>query len=153
MTDNQRILRTIITYINLLKHYTDKGLSIDNYVKHIIDDINFVIDDLENQPKILYLCDEQQCSNCSQTPCHHTMDINHAKNFKKIADGKYMEQVDAIRRLNDENKVQREVIETLHKQIESLKKEKEDEISADGISVIAIIVSIIALVIAILTSA
>lgn len=40
--------------------------------------------------KVLYLCDKQKddCkkTNCSEEFCHHTSDVSHAINFKKIVD-------------------------------------------------------------------
>lgn len=40
--------------------------------------------------KVLYLCDKQKddCekTNCSEEFCHHTADVSHAINFKKIVD-------------------------------------------------------------------
>lgn len=42
--------------------------------------------------EVAYLCDQKACeagSDCSI--CHQTLDIRHAKNFKKVAEGKYME--------------------------------------------------------------
>lgn len=42
--------------------------------------------------EVLYLCDGEQCEKCSGT-CEHTTDINHAKNFKRLADTNiYVEQ-------------------------------------------------------------
>lgn len=46
-----------------------------------IDDRNFWYDD-KSPKKVLYLCDEEQCENCS-TECKHTTDIDHARNFNK----------------------------------------------------------------------
>lgn len=42
--------------------------------------------------EVAYLCDQKACeagSDCSI--CHHTLDIRHAKNFRKMDKGKYME--------------------------------------------------------------
>ena len=36
----------------------------------------------EEQKRVLYLCDEEQCKKCSNE-CKHTTDINHAKSFNK----------------------------------------------------------------------
>lgn len=45
-------------------------------------------------PKVAYLCDHKQCGEkCSSPMCLHTLDISHARNFEKIADGKYMEKL------------------------------------------------------------
>lgn len=42
---------------------------------------------------IAYLCDGGKCRNCDpeHNECHHTFDIRHAKNFKKIAPNYYEE--------------------------------------------------------------
>lgn len=46
-------------------------------------------------PCVAFLCDQQaECKesvNCGKE-CKHTLDIKHAKNFKKICDNKYMEK-------------------------------------------------------------
>lgn len=42
--------------------------------------------------EVAYLCDSKACgmdADCSE--CRHTTDISHAKNFKKLTEGKYME--------------------------------------------------------------
>ncbi len=44
----------------------------------------------ESRMKALYLCDREQCEKC-RDDCEHTTDINHSKNFKRIAD-MYVEQ-------------------------------------------------------------
>ena len=43
--------------------------------------------------KILYICDQQKCENCSAAEgmCHHTSDISHAANFVQVDDGVYVE--------------------------------------------------------------
>lgn len=46
----------------------------------------------ENNIRVSYLCDGRYCSDgCTNTDCHHTEDIHHAKNFKCVEDGKWME--------------------------------------------------------------
>lgn len=35
--------------------------------------------------KIAYICGRKKCERCSDS-CHHTLDINHAKNFEKLCD-------------------------------------------------------------------
>ena len=42
---------------------------------------------------IAYLCDGTRCRNCDpeHIECHHTFDIRHAKNFKKVAPNYYEE--------------------------------------------------------------
>ena len=42
---------------------------------------------------IAYLCDGTRCRNCDpeRNECHHTFDIRHTKNFKKIAPNYYEE--------------------------------------------------------------
>lgn len=37
--------------------------------------------------QIAYICDRQQCGNCSYPLCSHTTDITHAVNFKNMANG------------------------------------------------------------------
>lgn len=45
--------------------------------------------DLADRPNIAYICDGTACGGkCDE--CHHTTDIEHAKNFKRV-DGKYIE--------------------------------------------------------------
>ena len=41
--------------------------------------------DKANPPDVLYLCDQQSCKEGCSNPewCKHTLDINHAVNFKK----------------------------------------------------------------------
>lgn len=43
---------------------------------------------------ICYICDQMACQPCSHddTGCSHTLDISHAKNFKQIRPGLYIEQ-------------------------------------------------------------
>ena len=53
-------------------------------------DIKNTINVLKNL-KIAYLCDGTACKNCSGD-CTHTADIRHAKNFKEVAPGKFMEK-------------------------------------------------------------
>ena len=51
--------------------------------------------------KILYICDQLKCENCSAAKgmCHHTSDISHAANFVQIDDGIYAE-TEVIKALN-----------------------------------------------------
>ena len=47
--------------------------------------------------KIAYVCDRKACNGCSTKPspeCSHTLDINHAVNFKKFDDEHYIEVAD-----------------------------------------------------------
>mgnify|MGYP004457703805 FL=1 len=47
--------------------------------------------------KVAYVCDRKACNGCSVTQnpeCSHTLDINHAVNFKKFDDKHYMEVAD-----------------------------------------------------------
>lgn len=53
---------------------------------------------MSNKMHIVYLCDGLKCENGSckmdipdDMKCKHTSDITHAKNFKEIDTGKYME--------------------------------------------------------------
>ena len=47
---------------------------------------------IDKDNKILYLCDRKQCDCCHEGhTCSHTTDIEHAKNFKKVYEGLYME--------------------------------------------------------------
>lgn len=41
--------------------------------------------------KILYICDQLKCENCSASRCRYTSDISHAVNFVQIDDGIYAE--------------------------------------------------------------
>lgn len=44
--------------------------------------------------EITYICDEKACpKGCLNSDCHHTTDITHAKNFKKIDVNKWMEDI------------------------------------------------------------
>ena len=51
--------------------------------------------------KILYICDQLKCENCSAAEglCHHTSDISHAANIVQIDDGIYAE-TEVIKALN-----------------------------------------------------
>lgn len=40
---------------------------------------------------VAYICDRDKCDICPGEECRHTTDIDHALNFKKVADKKYME--------------------------------------------------------------
>ena len=42
--------------------------------------------------EVVFLCDNTACLKpCSKSECKHTFDVSHAKNFKEVAPGKYME--------------------------------------------------------------
>lgn len=41
--------------------------------------------------KIAYLCDRHECEFCDNPECDHTVNIDHAVNFKKVAPDIYME--------------------------------------------------------------
>lgn len=48
-------------------------------------------------PKVAYVCDHNECENCSYPECRHTTDILHAKNFEQFKcdgriNGVYMEK-------------------------------------------------------------
>lgn len=43
--------------------------------------------------KIAYLCDRKECEVCNNMDCMHTLNIEHAVNFTKACDGKYMESI------------------------------------------------------------
>lgn len=61
----------------------------------------------ENQEeKILYLCDGYGCdAKCElkKKECYKTFDINHAKNFFKRSDGRYIEKREDLRQTKAEN--------------------------------------------------
>lgn len=42
------------------------------------------------KPKFAFLCDGKDCKECNET-CKHTLNIEHAKNFKRVGDY-YIEQ-------------------------------------------------------------
>lgn len=42
--------------------------------------------------RVGYICDRKFCEECDNPECHHTLDINHAKNFELIADNEYWEK-------------------------------------------------------------
>lgn len=48
---------------------------------------------MEEDIKVVYLCDEKACKNCRSDAkeCKHTSDIKHAKNFK-LDNGVYFEE-------------------------------------------------------------
>lgn len=54
-----------------------------------------------NKTEIAYLCDQKVCGVDCQA-CKHTTDIRHAKNFKKMDEGKYMEIPEAKHLEKDE---------------------------------------------------
>ena len=44
-------------------------------------------------PEVAFLCDWGACDlEVDCLDCHHTTDVSHAKNFEKVAEGKYMEK-------------------------------------------------------------
>mgnify|MGYP003595022048 CR=1 FL=1 len=46
----------------------------------------------EHTKEVVFLCDNTACLKpCSKSECKHTFDVSHAKNFKEVAPGKYME--------------------------------------------------------------
>lgn len=59
------------------------------FANYYIDDRNFWYDD-KSPKKVLYICDEKKCANCSDE-CIYTSDIDHAKNFNKEY-GVYIEE-------------------------------------------------------------
>ena len=42
---------------------------------------------------VVYACDRQICGDKCHDDCAHTTDIDHAKNFRKIAENKYAEVI------------------------------------------------------------
>lgn len=60
------------------------------FAHEYIDDRNV---DISRGKYIAYLCNGTRCRNCDpeHNECHHTFDIRHAKNFKKIAPNYYEE--------------------------------------------------------------
>lgn len=42
---------------------------------------------------VLYLCDRQKCKVCHYDVCHHTTDVSHAVNFKKLDKGFWEDEV------------------------------------------------------------
>ena len=47
---------------------------------------------------IAYICDRRACIDCTNDDCTHTTNIDHAKNFIKGKDGKYIEVVNTEER-------------------------------------------------------
>lgn len=41
--------------------------------------------------QVVYICDRKACKKC-HPECMHTSNIDHAVNFKKVSDGKWMEK-------------------------------------------------------------
>ena len=63
----------------------------NNEVALVIEDIKKCLIDI---PAVAYICDTKLCENGSCQyggECHHTFDINHAVNFKKLTNNKYVE--------------------------------------------------------------
>lgn len=52
---------------------------------------------------ITYICDGKKCEHCS-SECTHTTDINHAVNFRKVADDTY-EEVDSRNTIDLKNRI------------------------------------------------
>lgn len=47
---------------------------------------------MEEAMRVAYICDGRECEGgCNEPECHHTCNIEHAKNFKRVTDGKWME--------------------------------------------------------------
>ena len=42
--------------------------------------------------KIIYICDQLKCENCSEGMCRYTSDISHSANFIQVDDGIYVEK-------------------------------------------------------------
>lgn len=63
------------------------------FAHEYIDDRNALYCPQQVRPQfVAYVCDETACEKgCPRTECYHTLDIDHAKNFKKLINGKYME--------------------------------------------------------------
>lgn len=53
---------------------------------------------------VAYICDRDKCDICPGEGCRHTTDIDHALNFKKVEDEKYMEH-DLYRNINFDRNV------------------------------------------------
>ena len=71
-----------------------------------------VIINERGEPRVAYVCDRNECEQCSYPECRHTTDIFHAKNFEQfrcdaLTDGPFMEKE------NDYQKFANEVIEML----------------------------------------
>lgn len=48
--------------------------------------------DFIEDSKVAYICDGRECvDGCRESECRHTYNIEHAKNFKSVGDGKWME--------------------------------------------------------------
>lgn len=47
----------------------------------------------EKDRSIVYVCDREMCGDSCHDECTHTSDIDHAKNFQKIAENKYAEVI------------------------------------------------------------
>ena len=43
-------------------------------------------------PRVAYICDGKACTSCDGEGCHHTVDIQHARNFECVGENKYMEK-------------------------------------------------------------
>ena len=59
-----------------------------------------------NNKGVAYICDEKACESCNHgsvwAPCYHTVDVNHAVNFKEIAPGKFIEKFERYRKSSKE---------------------------------------------------
>lgn len=47
--------------------------------------------------QVAYLCDRKKCEVCHEE-CRHTLDIRHAKNFRKVTEDRYIEIEEDVRR-------------------------------------------------------
>ena len=50
--------------------------------------------DRGDEPRVIYICDQKQCRNCSSPMCNHTTNIEHAVNFKKFDENIWVEKVE-----------------------------------------------------------
>lgn len=71
---------------------SDEGLTLLTHDKKDLDKSEEKIMSDPRNEKILYLCDRIRCDCCYEGySCSHTTDIKHAKNFKEVYKGLYME--------------------------------------------------------------
>ena len=67
-----------------------------------------------DDPEVLFLCDWEACDiGIDCLGCNHTTDISHAKNFEKVAEGRYVEK-EENRPLMESGKVEDLVNHPLH---------------------------------------
>lgn len=85
-------IEILVTLEKILKHASDV---IDANAR-LIEENQRLREQLEKQddePHIVYECDKQECEGgCNNQDCFHTTDIDHAVNFEKLSDDKYMEK-------------------------------------------------------------